>query len=250
MSDAEFRAIDPHRRQSRPHAMPIRILLGGLENDPVGQMDGRSKVLCSGVPMGLYCADYLGRRIGLGVEAVFHDCFNGHGAGYFTVGFAPHAVGKHEEIQRLNDLVAIFVVCAHATHIAHAATRDSHTNSHRRPEITRLPALVPGNSVLTLTEPQGRRKALNPTDYSLFRHMRGGSDACSLVYGRSPVLGAHWGCQPYELSLYFRSARSALPLRRIALFLWLESKNRRLNPSREPETRHSARRRPPVTLKN
>src|SRR2546426_8712456 len=69
-------------------------------------------------------------------------------------------------------LVTVFVVCAHPTHIGQAAACDSHTNSHCRSEITPRPTPVPGNSVPTLTEPQDRRKALNPTDYSLFRHMR------------------------------------------------------------------------------
>jgi len=114
----------------------IRILFGGLENGPVGQMDGRSKVFCPGAPIGLYCADDLSCGIGIGVEAVFHDRFNSHGAGDLAVDFAPHAVGKHEEVEQLNDLVTVFVVCAHPTHIGHAAACDSHTNSHCRSEIT------------------------------------------------------------------------------------------------------------------
>src|SRR5207302_2482301 len=199
VSNAEFRAINPHRRQSRAHAVMIRILFCGLENGPVGQMDGRSKVFCAGAPIGLYCSDDLGRRIGLGVEAVFYDGFNRHGAGDFTVGFAPHAVGKHEEIQRLNDLVAIFVICTHATHIGHAATRDSHTNSHPRPEIISLPTLVPRNSVLTLTEPHGLRKALNPTDYSLFRNMRAPEVTRPVwLMDDRKCWQAHFLCLPYE----------------------------------------------------
>jgi len=34
-----------------------------------------------------------------------------------------------KRVQRLNDLVAIFVVGTYATHVGHAATCDSHTNS-------------------------------------------------------------------------------------------------------------------------
>src|SRR5229473_2858729 len=129
VSDAEFCAIDPHCRQCRAHAALIRILFGGLENILVGQMDGDRKPFCPGAPIGLYRADDLSRGIGLDVEAMLHDRFHRHGAGYFTVGFAPHAVRKHKEVQRLNDLIAIFVVGTHATYIGHAATCDSHANS-------------------------------------------------------------------------------------------------------------------------
>src|ERR1700731_1131312 len=182
----------------------IRIFFGGLENGPVGQMDSRSKVFCPSAPIRLYCADDLGGRIGFGVEAVLHDCFNSHGAGDFAMDFASHAVGKHEEVEALNDLVTIFVVGAPPTHIGHAATCDSHTNSHCRPEITPRPTPVPGNSVPTLTEPQDRRKALNPTDYSLFRYMRAGSDqpravgACIAFIGRrfsTTIPRMSWHCR-------------------------------------------------------
>src|SRR5258708_24572356 len=155
-SVAEFRPGDRHRRQSGAHAVPLRILFGGLENVPVGKMGGGRKTFGPGAPMGFYSADDLSRRIGLDVEAMFHNRFNSHRAGDFAVGLAPHAVGKHEEVQRLNDFVAIFVVRTHATHIGHAATCDSHTNSPCRPDATPRPTLVPGNSVPTLTEPQGR----------------------------------------------------------------------------------------------
>ena len=62
-------------------------------------------------------------------DAVLHDGFDGQGAGDFAVSFAAHAVGKNEEVSCRNDAVAIFVVRAHATHVANAAASDSHTNS-------------------------------------------------------------------------------------------------------------------------
>src|SRR5260370_23729424 len=149
-------------------------------------MAGGRKTLRPGAPIGLRRADHLSCRIGLDVQAMFDHRFNSHSAGDFAVRLAPHAVGKHEEAQRLNDLVAIFVVCTHATHIGHAATCDSHTHSRCRRETTPLPPPVPGNSPPTLAEPQGSRKALNPTDYSLFRHMTAGNDASSSVCGLFP----------------------------------------------------------------
>ncbi len=130
-------------------------------------MDGGRKAFCPGAPIGLNCADDLGRGIGLDVEAVLHDRFYSQRAGNFAVGFAPHAVGKHKEVQRPIDLVAIFVVRTHATHIGHAAACDSHPTSPCPRETTPRPTRVPANCVPKLTEPQVRRKALNPTDYSL-----------------------------------------------------------------------------------
>src|SRR5207249_12322896 len=109
---------------------------GGVGKFLVRKNDGGRKAVCSSIPIRVDPADDPGGRIGLDVEAVFHDGFNRHGAGDFTMGFAPHTVGEHEELQRLNNFVAIFVVCTHATHIGHAASRDSHTNSYCRPELT------------------------------------------------------------------------------------------------------------------
>src|SRR5437879_13669832 len=55
------------------------------------------------------------------------------------------------------------------------------------PEITPLPTPIPGDSVPTLTEPQGPRKPLNPTDYSLF-----GDTQARWVSSRiDPVLLSH-----------------------------------------------------------
>src|SRR5439155_130624 len=54
-------------------------------------------------------------------------------------------------------------------------------------EITPLPTPIPGDSVPTLTEPQGPRKPLNPTDYSLF-----GDTQARWVSSRiDPVLLSH-----------------------------------------------------------
>src|SRR5260370_20481556 len=105
-------------------------------------MNGGGKTLCLGAPRRLNRTDERGRRIGFSIQAVFHDRFHSHGARDFAVRFAAHAVGKHEEVQRLNDPVAIFVVRTHATHIGHAATYDTHTNSLCRPEITPLATRV------------------------------------------------------------------------------------------------------------
>src|SRR2546430_3076434 len=79
--------------------------------------------------LGLYSSDNLGRRIGPEVQAMLHDCFDSHRAGNFSVSFASHAVGKHKQVQRLNDPEAIFVVATHATNIGHAAACNPHTNS-------------------------------------------------------------------------------------------------------------------------
>src|SRR5438045_8851472 len=96
-------------------------------------MDGRRKASCSSTPIRVNLADDPGGRIALEVQAVIHDGFNRHGAGDFTMGFAPHAVGEHEEMRRLDDFVAILVVCTHATDIGHDATRDSATTPLRLP---------------------------------------------------------------------------------------------------------------------
>src|SRR5437870_10400622 len=170
VSDAESCVIDPYRRESCAHAALLFVCFGGLENISIGQMNGRRKTFRARAPLGLYGPDNLGRRIGLEVQAMLHDCFNSHRAGNFSVSFASHAVGKHKEVQRLNDLEAIFVVGTDPTYIGHAAACNSHTNSRCPLEITPLPIPIPGDSVPKLPEPQGPRKALNPTDYSLFRY--------------------------------------------------------------------------------
>src|SRR6266702_3735344 len=181
VGDTEICAIDPHGGQSRAHPVLIGILFRGFENVPVGQMDGGRKAFCPDAPLGSYFSDDFSGGLRFHVEAVFRNRFNNHRSRDFAVGFAPHTVGKHEEVQWFNDLVAIFVVGTHATQVGHAATCDSHTNSPCRGETTRRPTPVPGNSAPTLTEPRRQRKALNPTDYSLFRHIARGTGACSLV---------------------------------------------------------------------
>jgi len=140
-------------------------------------MDGRSEVLCPGAPIGLYCTDDRAAGLVSASRQCFNDCFNSHGAGDFAVGFAPHAVGKHEEVERLDDLVAIFVVRTHATNIGHAATYDSHTNSPRRSG-NYTPAHARTRQLYSHAN-RGPRpaKALNPTDYSLFRYMGAGGVA-------------------------------------------------------------------------
>src|SRR6266850_2063781 len=64
------------------------------------------------------------------VGAMLHEGLHCESAGDFTVRFATHAIGEHKKVQWRNDAETIFVVCAHATYVAHAATHDSHTSSH------------------------------------------------------------------------------------------------------------------------
>src|SRR5437773_1999921 len=60
------------------------------------------------------------------------------------------------------------------------------------PEITPLPTPIPGDSVPTLTEPQGPRKALNPTDYSLFRNTEAVEVIRLIGSGRTARLRPHY----------------------------------------------------------
>jgi len=145
------------RRQSRAHAVPIRIFFGGLENVPVARWTAGGKVFCPGAPIGMYCADDRGRRIVSSRRgSVFHDCFNSHGAGDFAVGFAPHAVGKHEEVERLDDLVTIFVfVRTRPISVTPPITIRTRTPlACSKLQHYTGPARVPGNAVPTLTEAQ------------------------------------------------------------------------------------------------
>src|SRR5713226_72304 len=160
--DAEFFAVDPHRRKSGAHAVLFGVLFGGLENISVGQMHGGRKAFCPLAQMRIYLAEDLILRSAFVVEAVFHHRFYSQFAGDFAVGFASHAVGKYKEVQRRNDLEAIFVVGTHATEIGHAAACDSHTNSHCGPEITPVPTPVASDSAPTLTEAQGLWKGCEP----------------------------------------------------------------------------------------
>ena len=46
-----------------------------------------------------------------------------------TVGFAAHAIGEDEEVERIEDAEGILVVGAHASHIRQAVANDLHTRS-------------------------------------------------------------------------------------------------------------------------
>ena len=86
-----------------------------------------------GAPAGLHLAQHWGRRMGLRIETMLHHRFHGHGARDFAVGFSPHAIRQHVEVQRLHNLEAIFVVRSNATKVGHAATHNFHTCSDSLP---------------------------------------------------------------------------------------------------------------------
>src|SRR6266404_1362171 len=221
--------------------MLIGIFFGGLENISIRQMDGGGKAFCETAPIGLNRADHRGRGIGLQVEAMLHDGFDSHGAGDFTVRFTPHAVGKHVEVQRLNDLVTVFVVRTHATQIGHAATGDSHANSPCPRKATPLPTRVPGNSAPTLTEPRGPRKAVNPTDYSLFRHRGSGEVARPLWFiGECGQLGipAFTQCVPTLRAYVILSVSAERPASAV-FCLSSMNKNTKTPPEGAPRTRRA-----------
>jgi len=96
--DAEIRAVDPGSRQSCTHAMLFRMLFGGLEDSPVGEVKGRRKALCPGAPVGLCWTHDARCGIGFDIQAVFYNGFNGHGAGDFAVRLSTHAVREHEKV--------------------------------------------------------------------------------------------------------------------------------------------------------
>src|SRR6266849_2342799 len=87
--------------------------------------------------------------------------------------FAAHPIRQHKQVQRGHNAKAVLVVGAHATYIGHAAAHDLHEQSPALAEHTR-PARNAGNPVPTLTDTPASRKAMNPTNYSLFRHIRPG----------------------------------------------------------------------------
>src|SRR6267142_1664804 len=93
-------------------------------------MNGALKTSRSGAQIGMRWAVKLSGRVGLWGGAMLHEGFHRESAGDFAVRFATHAIGEHKKVQWRNDAETIFVVCAHATYVAQAATHDSHTSSH------------------------------------------------------------------------------------------------------------------------
>src|ERR1700676_4348234 len=84
--------------------------------------------------------------------------------------FATHPVRQHKQVQRGYNAKAVLVVGAHATHVGHAAAHNLHKDSTASAGHTQ-PARTAGNPVPTLTDRPSLRKAMNPTNYSLFRHI-------------------------------------------------------------------------------
>src|SRR5260370_8885555 len=80
---------------------------------------------------------------------------------------AAHPVRQHKQMQRCHNAKAVLVIGAHATHIGHAAAHNLHGDSPALAGHTRR-ARDAGNPVPTLTDTLPKRKAMNPTDYSLF----------------------------------------------------------------------------------
>src|SRR5882762_10484270 len=74
-------------------------------------------------------------------------------------------------MQRCHNAKAVLIVGAHATHIGHATAHDLHTNSPAAAGHTR-PACSASNPVPTLTDALPTRTPMNPTNYSLFGHIR------------------------------------------------------------------------------
>src|SRR5882762_3981812 len=141
VSDAEFRAVDPRGGHCRAHALLLRMLFRRFKDAFVRQVYGARKPSRSGTQVRLRLAEKWSRWVLLRVDAMLHEGFHRESAGDFTMRFATHSIGEHKKIQRRNDAEAVFVVSAHATYIAHAATHDSHTSSYCRWQSTPRPHL-------------------------------------------------------------------------------------------------------------
>ena len=103
---------------------------------------------------------------------MLYDSFHGKCAGDFAVCFTAHAVGKDEQVERLHEPEAVFIIRANTAHIGRAATENSHKHTPGwRPGRTH-----PFRAILEskLTDQGKARKAMRPTDYSRIDYKQAG----------------------------------------------------------------------------
>src|SRR5215475_962774 len=146
------------------------MVLCGFENVSIRKVDCADEPFCVRRNSCRWIAVDGRGGIRFRVEAMLDDCFHGERAGDFPMSFATHSVGKHEQVQRLDEPEAVFIVRADAAHIGRATSKNPHKRSLKgKPGHTR-----PDNPHLTLADQNVVRKTMRPTDYSSIDYMERG----------------------------------------------------------------------------
>jgi hypothetical protein len=98
VSDAYFRAVNPHGGHRRTHALLFRMFFRRFEDAPVGQVDGTRKTSRSAAQARLLLTVKWSGWILLRVYAMLHYGLYRESACDFTMRFAAHAIGEHIKV--------------------------------------------------------------------------------------------------------------------------------------------------------
>jgi hypothetical protein len=98
MSNAYFRAVNPHGSHRRTHALLFRMFFRRFKDAPVGQVDGARKPSRFAAQARVLLTVKWSSWIHLRVGAMLDEGLHRESAGDFTMRFAAHAIRKYKKV--------------------------------------------------------------------------------------------------------------------------------------------------------